>query len=669
MFFKLQEQGNIIKTIISTINSDTKGAGKSYFYSVMKAQQIQELPLVNRKLNNISKVIGDYTTFEEFSKLYPELSYEEKISKLKEGGYVEFKGTYIKPTTINGFASVYGTLFNTQLWERYFPYNKENVKDIFNKIVVAQTNELNTIDEKADMMKDLALDYKAFLYGDITFIKNKYGSMKEAREELFYDTATNKSLNSIIAEIKENKEVYKFNNPIIDGLILGTPTKTETILGKKPQRFKYANAAIESLSEEKNIASIVNMLIDDKEIGVFNDKMVTTKDLAEMILMYGLLKGGNQGLTDTLRYFPPVLLDYIGVYKDVKRNEDVFLSNEKYRYAFGFKFIQNNPELFYNEELEKYLTDNSMIGDNKSFVTYDGSDGGKMRATIVLQGDATDSFFVYRNVKNKEGKPTTMYQKIDTAGYYDVKEYTFDTNNEKSLVWVNSVDGNTPGSNNMGDLDANNQDVNTNNQVVNTNNNIQQPANQNNDVNINTDNNIQQNNNSNTIKLIRKTKKEDYISRTFDGKNILKSGYLITIPNLSNVKLYITQESVSSDSTNTSTEFNIKNKEWFVEIEHPTKGFMILPKLDIGVTNLQDTLIEVEKNINKHIKTEHGSKLLKEVGIVLDNTTTDNSPIELSLYDEYSEILKEKGVTEEQFNEISKEFSEEQIMEYINKCK
>ena len=51
---------------------------------------------------------------------------------------------------------------------------------------------------------------------------------------------------------------------------------------------------------------------------------------------------------------------------------------------------------------------------------------------------------------------------------------------------------------------------------------------------------------------------------------------------------------------------------------------------------------------------------------VLDSTI---DRIELSLYDEYSEILKEKGVTEEQFNEMIKEFSEEQIMEYINKCK
>ena len=112
-----------------------------------------------------------------------------------------------------------------------------------------------------------------------------------------------------------------------------------------------------------------------------------------------------------------------------------------------------------------------------------------------------------------------------------------------------------------------------------------------------------------------------YNSRT--NKNQTKNGYKLTIPEFPNAELYITQEVISQDSIEGSTEFNYKSKDWSIEIVHPTKGVM---SIQTDAKTKKDVIDAFVKDTNeKHSKSEYGVKVLKEVGI---NFTTPASTLE-----------------------------------------
>ena len=100
-------------------------------------------------------------------------------------------------------------------------------------------------------------------------------------------------------------------------------------------------------------------------------------------------------------------------------------------------------------------------------------------------------------------------------------------------------------------------------------------------------------------------------------QDVSKNGYKLTIPEFPDVIMYITQEKPSSKNTKGSTKFNIKNKEWTINILHPTQGVMYFPA-SMGVTNKKDVIEDFITTINeKYAKSERGRKILAEVGITI----------------------------------------------------
>jgi hypothetical protein len=120
------------------------------------------------------------------------------------------------------------------------------------------------------------------------------------------------------------------------------------------------------------------------------------------------------------------------------------------------------------------------------------------------------------------------------------------------------------------------------------------------------------------------SKKLEYtIYNSNTNKNQTKNGYKLTIPEFPNVDLYITQENISQESIEGSTEFNYKSKDWSIEIVHPTKGVM---SIQTDAKTKKDVIDAFVQDINeKHSKSEYGVKVLKEVGI---NFTTPASTLE-----------------------------------------
>jgi hypothetical protein len=136
------------------------------------------------------------------------------------------------------------------------------------------------------------------------------------------------------------------------------------------------------------------------------------------------------------------------------------------------------------------------------------------------------------------------------------------------------------------------------------------------------------------------SKKLEYTIYNFNtNKNQTKNGYKLTIPEFPNAELYITQEVTSQDSIEGSTEFNYKSKDWSIEIVHPTKGVMMI---QTDAKTKKDVIDAFVQDINeKHSKSEHGVKVLKEVGINFTTTasTLETQPAVQSAVDVNEKIL------------------------------
>jgi len=118
------------------------------------------------------------------------------------------------------------------------------------------------------------------------------------------------------------------------------------------------------------------------------------------------------------------------------------------------------------------------------------------------------------------------------------------------------------------------------------------------------------------ISIPTKSKKLEYtVYNSIREKNVTKSGYKLTIPEFPNVELYLTNETATYESKEGSTEFNVKKKQWIIEVNHPKKGVMSFP-VSPGVTTIKEVLEAFTDDINnKYSKTKNNLELLKEVGI------------------------------------------------------
>jgi hypothetical protein len=127
--------------------------------------------------------------------------------------------------------------------------------------------------------------------------------------------------------------------------------------------------------------------------------------------------------------------------------------------------------------------------------------------------------------------------------------------------------------------------------------------------------------NENIIKLsplVQSKKPVEYtaIFNVADEKLLTKSGYQLTSPEFPNVKLYVTRDLTTEDSVEGSVEFNVKEKEWHIDIIHPTTNRAVKIRTEPGTKN--DIIENLVNEINeKHSKSERSRNLLKDYGIDL----------------------------------------------------
>jgi exodeoxyribonuclease-5 len=328
-FIRLTEVGKQIKQLQSSINTASKGLPKSILEVQAKAKQINELE--KSAIFNSGNLLGEYS----------------------KNGFLE------KPTTINGFASYYGTLFADTLYNKFFPYNTEGFAAITSEVFMHMPNASDkSLNKQTEMRRDIFEDMRSFLYANTD--SNLFGEDPDAeRRRLFIDVIEGPNKNMSLAKILSTISTQSWyqKNGFLNKLDMSLNTNG-TI-----SRINFEAAAAENF-DERNIYDGFLYLLDKNFViknpltpdGTFNNGITyTSRMLAQELVAAAFLEGGNQGSKQYLKYVPTSYLKTIGFgnylgniifdfqsefYGNVNDNGIIYTAPSR----FARQYFQNNPD-------------------------------------------------------------------------------------------------------------------------------------------------------------------------------------------------------------------------------------------------------------------------------------------------------------------------------------
>ena len=598
-------------------------------------------------------------------------------------------------SNIPALEAIYGAqLEAVDFLSRHFPYNSSLYNTIKNRVaelvtrrdkIINKELEDGVVPEARTTKSKLTPENRmlingftgAFIsqLGNIEGVPSMFSSLtKEERERILEQVPKD-----LIKLAKDSTSVR--NNPFIKNLKNSFDKKSNTMFSKTRGNRLDVN--------KKDLAS-------DGFMDLWNNP--ETRPFAEDLMKYSFITTGLfNGLHSFHQLFPTDAIVESG-YADFKKTVLQKLNNESYTLTraqqalLTDQLVRNFPDaLIKNVNKEGLTSDIKKELPNQIFITIT-EESKKHLNSIILDTIKTDDGFDYILAKyfkvfDKAKKDFVIYREIAPNSYEQVVKLgvpgsliEIDTNNDikVSILAKNKVYlKNTIPETNMPEeeLEAYNQ---RNQRSMADNSDFygmdfETPVVDDEPVNDFLDNNNQaaqeeetqvpESTQSSTsvkegVKNIStpvKSKKLEYtVYNTLIKRNITKSGYKLTIPEFPNVELYLTNETSTQDSKEGSTEFNTKNKEWSIEVVHPTKGIMIIS------TPFAITMAEVLETFtndinNKHSKTENGIKVLKEIGIDFTQPSTGvkEKPINPRQITKVNIIaIQKRGLVEKDSNEI-----------------
>ena len=310
-FLKLDEIGGEIKKIQSAINTSSKGVPKSLLETNTKVTQIENLG---------------------FSKV--------------------FNAPNLLESTINGYASEYGTMFADKIYEQYFPYKTEGFQALFKEVLTHVPGGSKTAvstTKLAEVQSDIFEDVKSYFYSNQSsslFL----GNPDEERRRLFIDKeGENKSLATILQELSQESWYQK--NQFLNKLSFNFNSNGDV----SRVNFESSNAA--NFDERSIYAGFSYLLSKNVPLGNFNGIEYTTRLLAQDLITAAFLEGGVQGSKQYLRYIPIGYLKTLGFGSYLGNIDFDFLNtfggnldgNGYTIYSmpsnFTRQYMQNNPNL------------------------------------------------------------------------------------------------------------------------------------------------------------------------------------------------------------------------------------------------------------------------------------------------------------------------------------
>jgi hypothetical protein len=275
-FRNLTEVGKDIKKLQSSINAFSKGLPKSLIEVQSKLKQVQNLDVYSSKIVNADRLLGN----------------------------INNDGELTNPTTLNGFATYYGTQFAGRIFNSYFPYSTDGFKSVAQEVQLHMPQGLDmSITRQAELQQEVFDNIKSFLYANSN--TNLFGDNPDLeRRRLFVDSRDNMSLASILSNLS-NQEWYQKN---------GFLNKLSFDLNKngKISRVMFESATGENFDERDIYDGFNYMLTKNFPVGEFNGINYTSRMIAQELVAAAYLEGANQSAVQYLKYIPVAYLKSLG---------------------------------------------------------------------------------------------------------------------------------------------------------------------------------------------------------------------------------------------------------------------------------------------------------------------------------------------------------------------
>lgn len=462
-FLNLVKIGKDIREIVSITSLNSKKIGINLMSASIKQDLVKKL-YNNEKFENIDHLLGEFKTEDELLN-----KFDSTIDAKEKGWYLigtiqDGANLYLKPSTINGFTLTEVLLTNNILWREFYPYNKDIVQKVVNEIIETTTGfEFLSNTEYEKYQQDIFRGLRSYIISGFfkdyeqdeevsnlrkrltltrthteSHLDNKTGQYSDT---LIYD---NYSLAHIIN--KEKKTLSKY--AIINKLNIKPKLKGVSLIqfiGSRSQDFNDINV----------YSSIIDMIENPVELGTWNGIKYNTALIAEDLLKYALLVS-NSPLIDFIQYFPPSLLDKIGITSYLENvdfnNEDYYgydlrPSEDRKISTFGKQFLQHKSN--YVKAIDNYadalynITEDSFyfpeLNENNLYLrdfytniikVSTGEISGTPKQFLTLDDELYE-------LSEKVGT-NYKYERISKLGLFGLDEYNFDQYNTQSIINRNS---------------------------------------------------------------------------------------------------------------------------------------------------------------------------------------------------------------------------------------
>ena len=412
-FITLQKTLENIQKLQETVNIDgSNGIGSSMLYSLRKEQQIRDILYL--PITNAINLLGDVA-------VVPKQEESDYVDGLNEQDYFYFEEFnddiyYVKPTTILGGMYEYALKPVNDLYNRkdLFPFTDNILSSLteYTFELLKGNRQFDTIKQEINFRKKSLNYVKQFLFSDL-FNNLFYENIKSERTRLFSDTDNNKSLATILKQVRRDYPNLFKNNMLLNSLDLFKGNNTEL------SKINF-NALEETTSLDFLANSIYDLLQDNKEYYNQDGIVYRGKDIALDLIRHQYLSGGVQFRKQFIKYIPFEVFEAFGINDNI-RNFDLNNLNpdthSKYVNRYIVQFAQHFPE-----SIETVLPTANVDLENKVFSSKKLTNPNLDKIVkIYFEGEELLGYRIAENATEFQ------YSIIDKAGDLDNNVLEFDS--------------------------------------------------------------------------------------------------------------------------------------------------------------------------------------------------------------------------------------------------
>ncbi len=378
-FSKLKSHERTISKVKKLLNLDSKGFSKSMYMN--KKAWSTALDLDTGLLKNADKLLGQVLAEED-----PETGFMSK---------------FIIPDTLAGFDNVYG---------------RQTLVESFGEMFLDSNSELN-FEAVVEQIESLISPGKELHENEIYKIQEEYKTFLMSKFRPLIDTEGKPNVDAIRKRLFFKKDEGSFFKNLNTLKATGygsknTFLKSLEVIWDKKVEVNYNNAAGDNFDESAMYFFFIDMFKHTEEI----NGIVPAK-LAEDLVLYGLLRGGNKS-DQFLKFIPTQILNKILDTSTVVGADSLFL--EQWLRHNSNKLLTLNPTAS-----RKNLKNDSYFRINEK--------------QILVSAAAPKYVQVDEGLYTKVDK-TNIYHRINTLGIDGFTEYKTDIKRKSLFVKNNIVD-------------------------------------------------------------------------------------------------------------------------------------------------------------------------------------------------------------------------------------